>query len=115
MKRLGKFGVLLTVCMLFGMMLGVQLMSEHAGLSETKPLELNKEEPVKEMPAPTPTPAVADTEFTGATNFFSELGLTLASGAESAARSGLEGLMTAVRNGINKESERHDESAESSY
>lgn len=114
MKRLGKLGVLLIVCMLFGMMLGVQLMSEHAGLSETKPLEL-KEEPVKEMPAPTPTPAVADTEFAGATNFFSELGLTLASGAESAARSGLEGLMTAVRNGINKESERHDESAESSY
>lgn len=87
--------------------MGVQLMSEHAGLNEPKPLII-PEPPIEEPKDVAPVMEVqrqsdsSELGEEGMSNFFSDLGYTVATGMENVTRSGLETFMGAIRNGVSK-------------
>jgi hypothetical protein len=108
MKKWRNRFSLIAISLLFGGMMGVQLMSEHAGLNEPKPLTIPEpriEEPKDEaidMESNQQTDSSGLGEEEGMSNFFSDLGFTVATGMENATRSGLEAFMGAIRNGVSK-------------
>ncbi|MBM7838075.1 hypothetical protein JOC54_001306 [Alkalihalobacillus xiaoxiensis] len=123
MKNWKNRALLLGISLVFGLIMGVQLMSEYAGLNEPKPLQIQEStvEKQHEVPVVDQTelaekePLTTARETKGMSNFFSDLGSTFATGVENTTRSGLEKVVGAVRNGINKENERHPQENKSSY
>lgn len=122
MKKWKNRALLLGISLVFGLIMGVQFMSEYAGLNEPKPLQIQdstvetpKEPVINDSESVSKEPITSGRETKGLSNFFSELGSSLATGVESTTRSGLEKVVGAVRNGINKENERHPSENESSY
>ena len=113
MKTAKRRFFLLFFSILFGLMMGVQLMSEYAGLNEPKPLniELIEKEEENQLQPVSPAqevvvekkPLTTDREEKGLSNLFSDLGSTLADQTEGATRSGLEKVVSIVQGNVNKD------------
>lgn len=115
MKTAKRRFFLLFFSVLFGLMMGVQIMSEYAGLSEPKPLTIettNEDERAEHTQAVSVTPEAGEEERQpittnreekGLSNLFSDLGSTLADQTEGATRSGLEKVVSLVQDNVNKE------------
>ncbi|MED4127862.1 hypothetical protein [Shouchella miscanthi] len=114
MKTAKRRFFLLFFSILFGLMMGVQLMSEHAGLNEPKPLNIEftakKEEDKPQLQTDSAQeevvekkPLTTDREEKGLSNLFSDLGSALADQTEGATRSGLEKVVSIVQGSVNKD------------
>ncbi|MFB4211884.1 hypothetical protein ACE1TH_08180 [Shouchella sp. JSM 1781072] len=115
MKTAKRRFFLLFFSVLFGLMMGVQMMSEYAGLNEPKPLNIEttiEDEGAESMQAVSVPPEekeekrqpiTTNREEKGLSNLFSDLGSTLANQTEGATRSGLEKVVSLVQDNVNKE------------
>ncbi|TWI56387.1 hypothetical protein [Halalkalibacter nanhaiisediminis] len=113
MKKLVVMTSFMGVLFLLGALLGVQHMNEELGISQPEPLpiEQKQEEPVQQNQTENQNQGAVKkdelvekkqrVEDVGRFNFFSEMGSSLAEGANRASRAFLSQVMSFVHNVLN--------------